>query len=108
MVTSRYIHASWSRDAAQDRRPLSRGQAKGGKGFEKLAPEGGNGFEKPHPRGGKGFEKVVRKGSLRFENRHMTKHGQGPIEHQIRRSLRLDLFIRNGCLFSSSFQRQEN
>src|SRR4029077_20386338 len=34
--------------AARDRRPLSRGQAKGGKGFEKLAPEGGNGFEKPH------------------------------------------------------------
>jgi len=70
MVTSRYIHASWLRSAARSRRPLSRGQAKGGKGFEKLAPHGGNGFEKPHSRGGKGFEKVVRKGSLRFENRH--------------------------------------
>jgi hypothetical protein len=52
---------------------LSRGQAKGGKGFEKPAPEGGKGFEKPRSRGGKGFEKVVRKGSLRFENRHSSQ-----------------------------------
>ncbi|MCA1563386.1 MAG: hypothetical protein LC804_25085 [Acidobacteria bacterium] len=55
--------------AARSRRPLSRGQAKGEKGFETLAPQGGKRFEKPHARGGKGFEKVVKKGSLRFENR---------------------------------------
>src|SRR4051794_34987303 len=69
IVTSRYIHASWLRSVARSRRPLSRGQAKGGKGFENLAPDGGKGFEKPRSRGGKGFEKVVRKGSLGFENR---------------------------------------
>src|ERR687892_985035 len=79
IVTSRYIHASWSRVVAQDWRPISRGQAKGGKGFEKLAPEGGKGFEKPHSRGGKGFEKVVRKGSLRFENRHTASLQTGHI-----------------------------
>src|SRR5918994_512445 len=46
IVTSRYIHASWLRSAARSRRPLSRGQAKGGKGFEKLSPEGGKALKK--------------------------------------------------------------
>jgi hypothetical protein len=63
---------------APERRPevgdlYRAGQAKGGEGFEKLAPQGG--VEKPQPRGGKGSEKVVRKGSLGFQNRHNHPNG---------------------------------
>jgi hypothetical protein len=62
MVTSRYIHASWLRSAARSRRPLSRGQAKGGKGCEKLAPQAGKVLKNLTPEGGKVLKKSSGKG----------------------------------------------
>jgi hypothetical protein len=77
MVTSRYIHASWSRDAAQNRRPLSRGQAKGGIGFEKLVPEGGKVLKNLSPEGGKVLKKFSEQGPyvLRTDTVHLRLMG---------------------------------
>jgi hypothetical protein len=70
MLTSRYIHASWSRPLPGTETSIAR-FSEGGKVLKNSAPQGGNGFEKPQSRGGKGFENFVRKGSLAFENRHL-------------------------------------
>jgi hypothetical protein len=54
--------ASWLRSAARSRRPLLRGQAKGGIGFENLAPEGGKALKNLTPEGGKVLKESSGKG----------------------------------------------